>query len=608
MIPALRHGEIARALGACRAAFASVGVFTAGINLLMLAPAIYMLQIYDRVLVSGNVTTLAMLTLLIVGLFMLMAALDHVRNHIVIRASVRIDRQLGARVFDAAFEANLRSGRLDAGRALGDLGTLRQFFNGNAVSAFFDAPWFPVYLAVIALFDPRLGLFALFGTAVLVLLAWRNERVSVRPLAEANRYGMRSQQLATAQLHNAEAIAAMGMLPGLRERWAALHRQMLAHQQEASEKTARIGAVTRASRIALQSLVLGLGALLAVQGSITPGMMIAASILMGRALAPIEALIGVWKQWSGARLAWQRLDALLAAHPPRPPAMALPPPRGHLAVEGVSALAPGGRDAVLQQVSFSLAPGDVLGVIGPSASGKSTLARLLVGVWPPRAGGVRLDGAALHHWDPGQLGPAIGYLPQDVELFPGTIADNIARFGAPDAEAVIAAARLAGVHEMILHFPAGYDTRIGADGAGLSGGQKQRIALARALYGDPALLVLDEPNANLDEAGDAALLRALAELRERARTAVLVTHRPGVLAATTKLLVLNAGRAQAFGPTAQVLEAMKRRADAATERLRAVPASGPDPAPSSDTPSPVPLSGREPVPPPCPPSARTEAQ
>lgn len=353
MIPALRHGEIARALGACRAAFASVGVFTAGINLLMLAPAIYMLQIYDRVLVSGNVTTLAMLTLLIVGLFMLMAALDHVRNHIVIRASVRIDRQLGARVFDAAFEANLRSGRLDAGRALGDLGTLRQFFNGNAVSAFFDAPWFPVYLAVIALFDPRLGLFALFGTAVLVLLAWRNERVSVRPLAEANRYGMRSQQLATAQLHNAEAIAAMGMLPGLRERWAALHRQMLAHQQEASEKTARIGAVTRASRIALQSLVLGLGALLAVQGSITPGMMIAASILMGRALAPIEALIGVWKQWSGARLAWQRLDALLAAHPPRPPAMALPPPRGHLAVEGVSALAPGGRDAVLQQVSFS---------------------------------------------------------------------------------------------------------------------------------------------------------------------------------------------------------------------------------------------------------------
>lgn len=574
MIPtALRRGEIARALRSCRRAFLSVGVFTAGINLLMLAPAIYMLQIYDRVLASGSVTTLVMLTLLILGLFALMAALDHVRNHIVIRAGVRLDEKLGARVFDAAFAANLGSRRLSAGRALDDLNSLRQFVSGGAVPAFFDAPWFPVYLAVIALFDVRLGLFALFGTLILVLLAWRNERVSLQPLAEANRYAIRSQQLATAQLHNAEAIAAMGMLPDLRRRWAALHHGMLGQQQLASEKTARIGAVSRAARIALQSLVLGLGALLAVEGSITPGMMIAASILMGRALAPIEALIGVWKQWSGARLAWQRLDTLLAAHPEKEPAMSLPRPQGRLSVENVSAAPPGGRDAVLQQVSFAIAPGDVLAILGPSASGKSTLARLLVGVWPARSGSVRLDGADIHRWNRSELGPAIGYLPQGVELFPGTIAKNIARFGAPDAEAVVAAAQQAGVHEMILRFLQGYDTFIGEDGAGLSGGQKQRIALARALYGDPALLVLDEPNANLDEAGDAALLRALAGLRERGRTVVLITHRPGVLAVTTKLLLMNAGRAQAFGPTAQVLEAMKQQAEAMTERGRTVSAT-----------------------------------
>ncbi len=577
MIPAaLRRGEIARALRACRQAFLSVGVFTAGINLLMLAPAIYMLQIYDRVLASGSVTTLAMLTVLILGLFALMAALDHVRNHIVIRAGVRLDERLGARVFDAAFAANLGSGRLSAGRALDDLNALRQFVSGGAVPAFFDAPWFPVYLAVIALFDVRLGLFALFGTLILVLLAWRNERVSLQPLAEANRYAIRSQQLATAQLHNAEAIAAMGMLPDLRRRWATLHRGMLGQQQLASERTARIGAVSRAARIALQSLVLGLGALLAVEGSITPGMMIAASILMGRALAPIEALIGVWKQWSGARLAWQRLDALLAAHPEQAPAMSLPRPQGRLSVENVSAAPPGGRDAVLQQVSFAIGPGDVLAILGPSASGKSTLARLLVGVWPARGGNVRLDGADIHRWNRTEL-DAIGYLPQGVELFPGTIAENIARFGAPDAEAVVAAAQQAVVHDMILRFPQGYDTVIGEDGAGLSGGQKQRIALARALYGDPALLVLDEPNANLDEAGDAALLRALAGLRERGRTVVLITHRPGVLAVTTKLLLMNAGRAQAFGPTGQVLEAIKQQAEAMAERAR--PASAPSQPP-----------------------------
>jgi ATP-binding cassette subfamily C exporter for protease/lipase len=501
-----------------------------------------------------------------------MAGLDHVRTRIVIRAGARLDQQLSTRVFDAAFETNLRSGRLDAGQALGDLNTVRQFVTGNALFAFFDAPWFPVYLLVIFLFDPWLGLFALVGAVLLIMLAWLNERVSMKPLAEANQLALRANRLATAQLHNAEVIAAMGMLPALRRRWSVLQQEMLCQQQIASEKTGSISAGTRAARMTLQSLVLGFGAWLVLEDRITPGMMIAASILMGRALSPIELVIGVWKQWSGARLAWQRLDALLAAHPERDVTLILPRPEGRVAVEAVSAVPPGSRQVVLAGVSFTIGPGDVLGLVGPSASGKSTLARLLVGVWPAQTGTVRLDGADVYRWNKTELGPAIGYLPQDVALFPGSIGDNIARFGEPDAERVIEAARLAGVHEMILRFPQGYDTLMGEEGGGLSGGQKQRIALARALYGDPALVVLDEPNSNLDEAGEAALMHAITALRERGRTVVLVTHRSGVLAATTKLLLLKGGRVQAFGPTPQVLAALQRAAEEEPGRVTALKA------------------------------------
>jgi len=563
----LWQGQIAASLRTCRAAMRDVGIFSASINLLMLAPAVYMLQVYDRVLASRNGMTLAMLTLLMLGLFALMAALDHIRARIVIRAGARLDQQLSARVFDAAFEANLRSGRFDAGQALGDLNTVRQFVSGNALFAFFDAPWFPVYLLAIVLFDPWLGLLAFLGATILLALAWLNERVSVEPLAEANQLSVRANRLATVQLHNAEVIAAMGMLTALRQRWSELQQRMLRQQQVASEKTGTVGAVTRAARIALQSLVLGFGAWLVLENRITPGMMIAASILMGRALAPIEMVIGAWKQWSGARIAWRRLDALLSAHPQQAPAMALPRPEGRLTVEAVSAAPPGSRQVVLAGVSFAIGPGDVLGLIGPSASGKSTLARLLVGVWPAQAGAVRLDGADVYRWNKSELGPAIGYLPQDVELFPGSIGNNIARFGEPDAEGVIAAAKLAGVHEMILRFPQGYDTVLGEEGGGLSGGQKQRIALARALYGDPALVVLDEPNANLDEAGEAALLQAITVLRERGRTVVLVTHRSGILASTTRLLVLKGGRPQAFGPPQHVLAALQRAAEDEASRV-----------------------------------------
>ena len=549
--------EMLAALTAYKRAFFNIGLFSAVINLLMLAPALYMLQVYDRVLASGNEMTLLMLTLMILGLFGLMGALEWVRSQVVIRLGTQMDMRLNQRVYDAAFEAQLSTGSPAAGQALNDLTSLRQFATGNALFAFFDAPWFPVYLWVIFMFSPWLGLLALGGAVLLMLLAWLNQRVSQGPLKAASELSVEATQQASAHLRNAEAIEAMGMLATLRGHWLAQHTAFLAQQNLASEKTASVGAWSKGVRLALQSLVLGLGALLAVQGQITAGMMIAGSILMGRVLSPIDQLIGVWKQWTSARLAYQRLESLLQAHPARPPRMALPVPRGELAVEQLSASAPGTRRATLSNLSFTLHAGQVLGVIGPSGCGKSTLARLLVGVWQPLAGKVRLDGAQLSQWDKQQLGPHLGYLPQDIQLFAGTIAQNIARFAQVDADKVLAAAQMAGVHSLILQMPEGYDTRLGDGGAGLSGGQKQRIGLARALYGLPALIVLDEPNANLDEAGEQALLQAIAQLKQLKRTLILITHKPNVLTLTDQLLILREGQLQAYGPTAKVLAAPK---------------------------------------------------
>lgn len=549
--------EMLAALTAYKRAFFNIGLFSAVINLLMLAPALYMLQVYDRVLASGNEMTLLMLTLMILGLFGLMGALEWVRSQVVIRLGTQMDMRLNQRVYDAAFEAQLSTGSPAAGQALNDLTSLRQFATGNALFAFFDAPWFPVYLWVIFMFSPWLGLLALGGAVLLMLLAWLNQRVSQGPLKAASELSVEATQQASAHLRNAEAIEAMGMLATLRGHWLAQHTAFLAQQNLASEKTASVGAWSKGVRLALQSLVLGLGALLAVQGQITAGMMIAGSILMGRVLSPIDQLIGVWKQWTSARLAYQRLESLLQAHPARPPRMALPDPRGELAVEQLSASAPGTRRATLSNLSFTLPAGQVLGVIGPSGCGKSTLARLLIGVWQPLAGKVRLDGAQLSQWDKQQLGPHLGYLPQDIQLFAGTIAQNIARFAQVDADKVLAAAQMAGVHSLILQMPEGYDTRLGDGGAGLSGGQKQRIGLARALYGLPALIVLDEPNANLDEAGEQALLQAIAQLKQLKRTLILITHKPNVLTLTDQLLILREGQLQAYGPTAKVLAAPK---------------------------------------------------
>ena len=547
--------EMLAALTAYKRAFFNIGLFSAVINLLMLAPALYMLQVYDRVLASGNLMTLLMLTLMILGLFALMGALEWVRSQVVIRLGTQMDMRLNQRVYDAAFEAQLRTASPAAGQALSDLTRLRQFATGNALFAFFDAPWFPVYLFVIFMFSPWLGLLALGGAVVLMLLAWINQRVSHGPLKAASEWSVEATQQASAHLRNSEAIEAMGMLDTLRERWLAQHIAFLTQQNLASEKTATVSAWSKGVRLALQSLVLGLGAWLAVQGQITAGMMIAGSILMGRVLSPIDQLIGVWKQWSSARLAYQRLEALLQAYPPRPRRMALPAPTGELSVEQLGACAPGTRRATLANLSFALPAGQVLGVIGPSGCGKSTLARLLVGVWQPVTGKVRLDGADLSQWDKHQLGPHLGYLPQDIQLFAGTIAHNIARFAEVNADKVLAAAQMAGVHELILQLPQGYDTVLGDSGAGLSGGQKQRIGLARAVYGLPAVIVLDEPNSNLDDAGEQALLQAITRLKTLKRTLILITHKPNVLTLTDQLLILREGQLQAFGPTASVLAA-----------------------------------------------------
>jgi ATP-binding cassette subfamily C exporter for protease/lipase len=561
--------EIAEALLSFKSAFRTVGIFSAFINLLMLVPSLYMLQVYDRVLQSKNEVTLLMITLLMLGAYAFMSALEFIRSFIVIRVGAKMDMQLNKRVYTAAFEQNLKHGGGVAGQALQDLTQLRQFLTGNGLFAFFDAPWFPIYLGVIFMFDVHLGIFSLICVIIMVILAYANEVVSKKPLTEANTMAIASSNLATNNLRNAEVIEAMGMLPNLMSRWFKLQGRFLQLQGEASEKAGIVTAMSKFVRVSIQSLVLGFGAWLVIEGKMTPGMMIAGSILLGKATGPIDQLIGVWKQWSSVKSAYNRLNELLSNNPARQPGMDLPKPQGALSVEGVTAAPPRSTVAVIKGLSFALQPGDVLGIVGPSGSGKSTLARLLVGVWPAAVGKVRLDGADIYQWNKDQLGPHIGYLPQDIELFGGTIGENISRFGELDSEKIITAAKRAGVHDMILHLPKGYDTILGDGGAGLSGGQKQRIGLARAMYDDPSFLVLDEPNSNLDDQGEQALVMAINDLRQRGKTIVMITHRTTVLGITTKLLLMRDGTAQAFGPRDQVLAALNQANQQVQKQLQA---------------------------------------
>lgn len=571
MIP---QNEITDALLKFKKTFHSIGAFTACINILMLVPSIYMMQVYDRVLASRNEFTLLMLTVMALGLYALISVLEQIRSMVVIRIGAKMDAYLNQRVYTAAFEQNLKRSGINAGQALNDLTTIRQFVTGNGMFAFFDAPWFPVYLLVIFIFNFWLGIFALVSTILLVSLAWINELVSKKPLSEANTLAVTSSAVATNNLRNAEIIEAMGMLPSMRSRWYTLHEKFLALQAEASQKAATVTAITKFVQITTQSLILGVAAFLVIKGEVTAGMMIAASILLGRAITPVQQVIGVWKQWSGVVSAYKRLDELLVNNPQRVESMMLPAPKGQLAVEAITAAPPGGQVAILKNVSFALEVGDIMGLIGPSGSGKSTLARLLVGVWPAAMGKVRLDGADIYQWNKDELGPNIGYLPQDIELFAGSISDNIARFSLVDPEKVIKAAQMAGVHDMILRLPEGYNTLIGDGGAGLSGGQKQRIGLARALYGDPAFLVLDEPNSNLDDVGEVALTQAILQLKQAGKTVILISHRPNIIRVTNKLLMLRDGVVAAFGPTDEVLKALAQ----AQAKAPSAPAAAQPPA------------------------------
>jgi ATP-binding cassette subfamily C exporter for protease/lipase len=578
-----QRDELGAAVHVLRSSLFTVAVFSGFINLLMLSPSIYMLQVYDRVLGSRNSTTLLVLSILVVGAFLFMGALEAIRGWVLVRVGARLDAQLNDRVFTAAFERNLMRPGSNTAQPIHDLNSVRQTLTGSALLAAFDTPWLPVYIVVIFMFSAELGMFALGGALLLLVLAVVNERVSKPKLDAAQKFSLQSHQALTNHLRNAEVIEAMGMLPPIRVRWYDLHREQIQLQAAASDQAAVLGGATKFVRITMQSLVLGYGALLVLDGKMTAGMMIAASILVGRALAPVELLVGNWKQIVNGRQSYARLKALLSLHPARLCGMSLPRPTGQVAVEGASVAAPGSQKVILKNLVFAIAPGEVVAVIGPSASGKSSLARLLVGVWPPVSGSVRLDGASVSQWNKDELGPYIGYLPQDIELFDGTVAENIARFGTIDAAKVVEAANLAGMNDQILHFPQGYDTRLGADGSNLSGGQRQRIGLARALYGDPQFIVLDEPNSNLDDAGEKALTDAIRELKTRGKTVVVVTHRMSTLAVVDKILVLADGAVAGYGPRDDVMRAMQQQTSSPRTPVRRAEAAlqAPGPRPSS---------------------------
>ena len=565
--------ELKAALRKLRGAFITVAIFSGFLNVLMLAPSLYMLQVYDRVLTSRNETTLVFLTLLLVGALIFMGALEAIRTWVLVRVGARLDGELNARVFNATFERSLMQSGSNATQPIHDLNTLRQTLTGPALLTLFDAPWMPIYLLVISLFSIELGIFALVGALLLAALAVVNEKISKPKLDEAQKYSSQSQNALNHHLRNAEVIEALGMLPSIRKRWHSLHEKQIQHQASASDQAAIMGGLSKFIRITMQSLALGYGALLVLEGKISPGSMIAASILVSRALAPVEMLVGNWKQIITGRTAYARINDLFASYPVRQHGMPLTVPKGAVRFDNVAASAPGFTLPILKNLNFGIAAGESVAIIGPSGAGKSTLARLLVGVWPATAGTVRLDGADLYQWNKDELGPHLGYLPQDIELFDGTVAENISRFGDVDANKVIKAAERAGVHGLILRLPNGYDTPLGVGGSVLSGGQKQRIGLARALYGDPALVVLDEPNSNLDEVGEKALSATIMDLTARGTTIVLITHRIASLDVIQKIMLLGDGTVRAYGPRAEMLAAMRARVatDTAASASKAIP-------------------------------------
>ena len=570
MKPQEKPGELRQAVTALRGYFVRAAWFSVCSGLLLLAPSGYMLEVYGRVVNSRSTLTLAMLTLLVLAAFCLMEVLEWARTEVMYRAGRKLDQKLRNRVFAAIFEAGRK--RLPGGTAqpLNDLRTLREFLYSPPLLALMEAPVALVCMGLMFAISPVLGWSAVVGSLLQVFVGWLNDRNTRPPLVSANRCAIEAQQYADAALRNSQVIESMGMLRDVHRRWMARRREFLQREAVASDSAGSYQALSKFLQVTTGSLLLGLGAWLLLRNQLNgdAGMMVVGSILGGRALAPLVLLVAQWRMVVNASDAWQRLDSLLAAIAPRPDTMPLPPPKGALQVESVVAGAPGGGSAILRNVGFALAPGEVLAVVGPSAAGKTTLARLLVGLWPAASGKVRLDGADVFAWDKTELGPHIGYLPQEVELLEGTLAENIARFAEVRPGKVRAAAMAVDLHGWIMSLPLGYDTPIGPEGAVLSGGQRQRVALARALYGQPALVVLDEPNSSLDDAGDAALAAAILALKARGTTFVVMTHRTSVLAVADKMLVLCDGAMQGFGARDEVLAALRQAGQQAVDRMR----------------------------------------
>ncbi|MFW2589220.1 type I secretion system permease/ATPase [Sagittula sp. SSi028] len=534
-----------------------VGVFSFFVNMLMLTGPMYMLQVYDRVLGSRSVATLVALTALVVFLYVMMGVLDYVRGRIMARVAARFQAALDLRVFDAVLRrAAIKPDELSQ-TGLRDLEAVQRLMSSPVLLAAFDIPWVPVFLFGLFIFHPWMGALALVGGGVLIAVTLANQMVSRDPTLQSNRAVMLAEQTSDQIRQEAEMVQALGMRGDAFTRWIGARGQALSGQIATADMTGTFTTITKTFRMLLQSLMLGLGAYLVLQGELSAGAMIAGSILMGRALAPVELAIGQWPVVTRARKGWDNLAQLLSELPPEPARTALPTPAARLEVQQATIVAPGEQQAALRLVSFNVEPGDAIGVIGPSGSGKSTLARALTGIWRPAGGKIRLDGATLDQYGPDVLGQHIGYLPQRVTLFDGTIAENIARLSPhPDAEGIVAAAKRADAHEMILKLPQGYDTRVSAIGGRLSGGQMQRIGLARAMYGDPVILVLDEPNSNLDNEGSEAVNTAIRQFKEAGKSVLIMAHRPAAIKECNKLLMLEAGQRVAFGPKDEVLQQM----------------------------------------------------
>mgnify|MGYP001445921949 FL=1 len=569
------RSELASVLWAFRREFMIVGIFSMVANVLMLTPTLYMLQVFDRIMVSQSELTLLTVSLVMMFLLAVMAFAEWSRSRLLIRSGVRLDGMLNTRIFNASFESYLSQSGASPARAFGDLTELRQFLTGQGIFALFDTPWTPIYIGVLFLMHPVLGFVAIGFALIQGALAWWGHRRTVEPALEAMQAQGETTAYLQGKLRNAEALQSMGMVSNLRPHWHSRHQVYLARATTSQALALRIMAWSKFIRYSQQSLALALGALLVIQGELSPGAMIASNVLISRALSPIDMLVGSLRAYIGARAAYVRLETLLAAHPERDVGLMRVPPKGAVTLRDVVASAPGRDAPILKGINLEAEAGTVTVVLGPSGSGKSTLARVLMGIWPNVAGEVLLDERPLAGWDRMELGPHLGYLPQDIELFEGTIAENIARFSEVDSTKVIAAANGAGLHEMILRFPGGYDTPIGEAGNLLSGGQRQRIGLARAIYGNPSLVVLDEPNANLDDAGDAALLKTVRELKSAGKTVFLITHRPGAVAVADRVLFLRDGQVIAYGPTQAVLAALKAAQPAQSP---SAPAGNPQPA------------------------------